>query len=810
MTDFLKSFAFGGIIAICIPPDGAKPTPAHTKYIISEDVSTIEIPDDRDVFFGPAMRQSFGTEKKDVYGSIALWVDADDPQRPLFTLPPSYMVFSGHGWHLYWLLTEPVLDVELLEELNKIVTEDVPTADKACWNANRILRVPGTLNRKEEPHVRCEVRVSRPTIRYSIADIRVVASLDNKARHKIRTGDSRGYRSRSERDWAIVTALVSAGASDDLITRLFALQPCGDKAQENDHYLPQTIEKVREKVQAQERDGITSFTPHAEEVSSEIKEDDEGYYIGTKRGVRRLSTFVIVPQLLLDGSKFNGEDAIVSQVKAAGYTWDGKTFSRQAFTTVSRFDKEAPVMAWQWLAHDDDLRALLPYLLDKLRAVGLPKIAATPMMGLHKLSDKWFFVGDKEVLDGAQVWEGFSGPIAWLPAQKEHPQLDLHAVCSKKELEFIATSVPLLNRETSIWPMIGWYSASCLKPWIEQHNLRFPILNVAGTKGSGKTTLIQRVFLPLFGQTDPKTYDSGTTRFVTLALLGSSNAIPIAFSEFRYELVERFLRFVLLAYDTGHDPRGKGDQTTVDYPLAAPFSVDGEDLIEDPAARERIVVAQLHPHDIDEESEGYKTFQQLRNNLPHGFGGHFIQSTLALMPELEGMLEGARAEVFRCFPAKLPDRVRNNHIVTYFGMTLWCRITGTPLPEPTVLQGSIESVYNLKSGRAPTLADGMVEDIVNASVAGTMNFNHVYDQANGILWFQLAPAHSWWITSRRRQGRGALERDAIRAQLKEAPYSEQPQALNDTWMYGINLARAAEVGLDVPSKLPDRSFVVRF
>lgn len=778
-----------------------KPSAPFTKYYTPEQIATLATPTDANVYFGPAMRSSAGSEKADVLGSASLWVDVDDINRPLCTLPPSFMVFSGHGWHVYWLLDTPVLGVEALESLNKAMVEDIQTADKACWNANRVLRVPGTLNKKEvDAHVPVSLEIIQPERRYSTADIAVIAALDSKTRHKIRTGDSRGYRSRSERDWAIIGQLVRYGAGDDLIRMLFAAQPCGDKASENSSYLAQTIEQVRTKAPS-----VADV-----ETASGIEETEDGYIVQTKRGAKRLSTFTITPTVLLDGSKFGAEDAIVGNVRAAGYTWDGITFSRTAFTSVSRFDKEAPVAAWQWLGHDDDLRALLPYLLDQLRAAGLPKVGATTVLGLHKIHDTWLFLGDKEVISAKEVWKGHEGPICWLPVQKEHPGLNLETACSKADIKLIRDLVPKLNAETTIWPMIGWYAASILKPWLEEHHYRFPILNVAGTKGSGKTTLIQRVFLPLLGQVDPKTYDAGTTRFVTLALLGSSNAVPIAFSEFRYELVERLLRIVLLAYDTGHDPRGRGDQTTVDYPLSAPFSVDGEDLIEDPAARERLVVAHLHPNAIAEGSEGYGAFQTLREKMPPNFGGHYVKEVLKLEPEWEQMLKDARAAVFKAYPARLPDRVRANHIVAYLGMMLWCRVVGAELPLPNVLDESIGSVFNIKSGRAATLADAMVEDIVNAVAQGTGNFNCAIKAEDNTFWFQLAPAHSWWVAARRRQGRGALERDAIRAQLKEAPYSLPPQVLNDAWQFGIDLHKAADAGLDIPQSIPDRVFIVRF
>ena len=130
-------------------------------------------------------------------------------------------------------------------------------------------------------------------------------------------------------------------------------------------------------------------------------------------------------------------------------------------------------------------------------------------------------------------------------------------------------------------------------------------------------------------------------------------------------------------------------------------------------------------------------------------------------------------------------------------------------PGPEVMMNSITSVFDITSGRGRTLADAMAEDVVNAVASGTVLLNYVYDDSTNVMWFQLAPVHTWWITSRRRQGRGALERDAIRVQLREAPYMVPPQVVHDAWMYGIDLTKAVEAGLDIPSKLSDATFVMR-
>jgi hypothetical protein len=765
-----------------------------------------ELPTDKDVYFTPALREKSngtGAEKSDVVGSYVVWVDVDDARLPRTAFPPSMVVNSGHGHHLYWLLDKPVQSADVIESINKVLLQDIPTGDKASWNVNRVLRVPGTTNTKTPVAETKLIRVMSSGWRYSLQDFNTLAGLDRKARHKIKTGDRRGYKSRSERDWAVVAALINAGARDELIEMLFNEQPVGDKAGDGKthaKYLERTIDKAR-----------SSNVIKIKE--QEFSEGEDGYYIAKPRGgKRRVSTFTISPKILLDGSAFQSEDAIVGNVSASGFEWTDITFSRTAFTSVRQLDKEAPVAAWQWLGNDIDVRKLLPFLMEDLVGNGLPRVVATPVLGLHTIEGEHYFVGDKQTLTRDHMTDGYGGDVAWLPNKREHPALELSPRCSKQELKTLRSLVPSLNTPQALWPMVGWYAASALKPWLETMGYRFPVLNVTGSRGSGKTTLIQRVMMPMFGQKEPKSYDAGTTRFVILSLLGSTNAVPIAFSEFRYESVEKFLRFVLLSYDTGHDPRGRPDQTTVDYPLIAPFSLDGEDIITDPAARQRIVVSLLNIDTIDEGSDAYLAYKELASKMPSTFGGYYTQRLLLEMEsgKLEQTLESARDDIFEAFPMKLPDRVRNNHVVAYLGIRLWCRAVGLMPPSADVLTRSIKTVYNTEVGRGRMLVDDLVEDVVNACAEATHRFKWEYDEKENVAYFQLATAHAWWIEKRRRQGRGALERDSLRQQLKEVGYSREPLVRSGTWMYGVHLPSAIEADLDVPTRLNVREMKVRF
>jgi hypothetical protein len=170
---------------------------------------------------------------------------------------------------------------------------------------------------------------------------------------------------------------------------------------------------------------------------------------------------------------------------------------------------------------------------------------------------------------------------------------------------------------------------------------------------------------------------------------------------------------------------------------------------------------------------------------------------------LEDLLARARAAVFETFPGRLPERVRNNHIVDYFGIMLWCEIMAVPTPNCDVLAASVSNVFNVESGTTRTLADDMVEDVVNeVSQSMTMApFKWAIDAEGTTVYFQITTTHNWWLQQRRRQGRQVLERVAIQTQLKEADYITGPVSIENTFMVGVNLARACERGLDVPSRV---------
>jgi hypothetical protein len=100
---------------------------------------------------------------------------ADEVRRRVAQLQmsPTWVVFSGHGFHLYWALTE-ALDatpgnIERVERLLHQLADHVGGDPSVCEIA-RLMRVPGSHNTKDGGHVEVQI-ISGPGCRHEISDV---------------------------------------------------------------------------------------------------------------------------------------------------------------------------------------------------------------------------------------------------------------------------------------------------------------------------------------------------------------------------------------------------------------------------------------------------------------------------------------------------------------------------------------------------------------------------------------------------------------------------------------------------------------
>ncbi len=766
-------------------------------------------------------------------------------------LPPHIVVFTGGGVHLYYRIvkTEDLTEVQRVCNLLAAEIGGDPLGDPA-----RVFRIPSTFNYKyDEPR---DVKLAHCNVdfEYNLSDIIAAVGASEKTARRVDTGDSRGFLSRSERDWNVVRALLKLGMDEETVEYVFTSRSIGDKASESDpNYFERTIRQAKESVGIGDSDEEEDVSPTPVHKGKDpeskkpskgsktqralherwrvVRADDCMFAVDTASDdgdMRQISTFSMVPKVLLQGNLDDKtEDTMICDIKAAGYTWENIAFTRGAFNRVDTMTKQLPAMAWQWLGTDKDVRRLLAVLMDELRLLGLPKRKGTPVIGLHGEE----FVGPTQTMTAKGILDPNDAKVVWLPTQKSHPEISFTWSGDDEVSSVLQEFVELykqINEPAVIYPVLGWYAAALLKTRLfEESRIRFPILNIFGTRGSGKTSLITGVMQPLVCYHEPVAMDFNSTKFVMLSILGSTNAIPVSFAEYRRSSTtnDTLERYVRLSYDRGEDSRGRPDQSMQNYPLIAPFTIDGEDSIADPACLERMIQITMHPESIEEGSQAYDAFQTLRD-LPLDIIGTRL---IAWILDYEIRFEDAMDLVKAAFPVSMPDRVRKNFAVVTVGLQAFegfCELLEVDFPLITpkflaeVLTPALNNIVNQDTGRTYLPVDELVTDLINA-VAQSVdqrppNFIFKYEKRDNIFYFQLTTALSWWYKHRAAQRLEVRDSAAMKAQLRErmpkkggrtSPglYVMEPMTKTidrrPTHVYAVDIEMAVQTGLDIGSKL---------
>ena len=206
-----------------------------------------------------------------------------------YAVTPSGILDSGHGYHAYWLLEEPVvisgpaIRADVRSRLRKLA-QDV--GGDATHDLSRLLRVPASMNWKN-PADPVEALLVHwdPTRRYPLdlfpgpaslmdresGDIAAVVFEDSDpvawgdlSPHLQRLLEEPGTGDRSRHEYRVVAQLVDAGYTPGQIRQLLANAPCGAKYREKtqagygETYLAGIIARVRSQdVEPMPRLGLT-------------------------------------------------------------------------------------------------------------------------------------------------------------------------------------------------------------------------------------------------------------------------------------------------------------------------------------------------------------------------------------------------------------------------------------------------------------------------------------------------------------------------------------------------------------------------
>jgi P4 family phage/plasmid primase-like protien len=220
--------------------------PPITKFLTPAELLTFdEYPDFYNAYIRTTALKSVpgrgrGT-KADTLGSSLVWLDFDSykvsglsqvqalQKLKAMVPPPSCIINSGHGLQAWWKLHSFSMDTIAIESASKHVALSIEAGGDHCWDLARVLRIPGTMNFKNEPAVPVELLELNDS-EYSLDafDVLSLDGLDATLRDRILTEETArdagaeikpdGHVDRSRNDAWITTRLLGLGYSKETVT----------------------------------------------------------------------------------------------------------------------------------------------------------------------------------------------------------------------------------------------------------------------------------------------------------------------------------------------------------------------------------------------------------------------------------------------------------------------------------------------------------------------------------------------------------------------------------------------------------------
>jgi hypothetical protein len=155
LKEFLD-FIYGDVEGYAYSPTKNPVTGAFEQYFFKWPLESGRLIDHinrysatHEVYYGPALFSRADATKEAFLGTNVLWAEFDGSTptlRELDGVPtPAIKIQSSTAQHehWYWKLDGFISDMSLLEDISQRLTYHLK-ADLSCWNANRVLRPPGT------------------------------------------------------------------------------------------------------------------------------------------------------------------------------------------------------------------------------------------------------------------------------------------------------------------------------------------------------------------------------------------------------------------------------------------------------------------------------------------------------------------------------------------------------------------------------------------------------------------------------------------------------------------------------------------
>lgn len=232
------------------------------------------------------------------------------------------------------------------------------------------------------------------------------------------------------------------------------------------------------------------------------------------------------------------------------------------------------------------------------------------------------------------------------------------------------------NEPAKTVSILAWAAGCFIKEHLRMAGIKFPHLFLIGEAGSGKSTTLERVLLPIFCG-NRILAATQVTAFTLMKESASSNLMPLALDEFKPSKMDRVRLSTLYnhfrdSYDGHEGVRGRADLSVVSYDLSAPLIVAGEESADEAAIRERGIELLFSKKDLKDAGcrAAFNCIMGSEEAL-NGLGRALLDTALKVSP---GEAAAWHREGQAMFNPGLPSRIVSNLACCHAGLRLLERL----------------------------------------------------------------------------------------------------------------------------------------
>lgn len=615
---------------------------------------------------------------------------------------PTYIVSSGHGHHAYYVLDKPlqVPSTEWQNVQNTLI--EIAGADKQAKDVTRLMRLPFSTNFKHKDNPRKVAIELNTGNRFKLEDFAGLIKAHEKV-HRQLPDIQLDDRSIKGSPPPCIEHLLNPNTNIPLGSRHHVRFECAVFGFKIGWSQIETIKKLMHTTDEPQKcesdvkgvykiltvnperysigcgkgsllrtlidDGVTVcdkkncqlYTDKSiNNFQNDIFEKDNKYCRKkNQKAVETISSFIIQP--LESISYENREHLHVKLVSDRGKEVS-MILSPEVWLSKQRFLLSLPGKEFVFVGTDRDIQLILNLISQK----DFPSKKGYKRIGEHNINDKWTFITNT----GAININGEVSDVVYLGDVNEFHS-DILTVPPMLPQALIECGHYLIsfNNPLVVAPILSWTVACFFKPRLFPINKSFPILSLAGERGSAKTVTVRTIILGLHGNVDAEKMVAQITGFTLMKLADASNALPLFIDEYKpSSLIDdkktMISEYIRTAYNELQGDRGQADLSKKVFKYQAPTVIAGEDQFVEPALRERIIEVQL----VKQETQKYQSnFQKLSNFDLKGLGRLIINKAISMTDEEVNTLYHKE---YQQISPMFEGRFRDNVAIIRFGAAI--------------------------------------------------------------------------------------------------------------------------------------------